>query len=209
LRENIVSRGLYRDIVAAFQVKVPEQLERILYLAAANSGGEFSYTALGETIGADKLTAQTYLKYLSDSFMLTILENYSKSAARVVRKNKKLYVNDAGVRNAYLSELAPGPELQGYLAEGITVITVRQFCEARGYKAYYWRDRQDEVDIVIKKRNGIEPVEVKYRNSIGNDDLVPLRRFMTENKCSHGLVVTKNHLEKRGDVFLIPLWLLG
>jgi predicted AAA+ superfamily ATPase len=208
LLDAVVSRGLYRDVVSMYNVKSPETLERLLYLAASESGGEFSYSFIGQTLGIDKLTAQTYLRYLSEAFLIMICDNYSAKTASVIRKNKKIHIADSGIRNAYLSTMDLSSEEQGFLAENICVRFARSYCERTLAKLYYWRDKNKEVDIVVKKRASILPVEVKYRNTIRGSDLEGLSAFLEKNKCPAGLVITKKLLEKRGNVYLIPLWMV-
>jgi predicted AAA+ superfamily ATPase len=208
LLDAVVSRGLYRDVVSMYSVKSPETLEKLLYLAASESGGEFSYSFIGQTLGIDKLTAQTYLRYLSEAFLIMICDNYSAKTAAVIRKNKKIHIADSGIRNAYLNTMDLSSEDQGFLAENACVRLARSYCENTLAKLYYWRDKNKEVDIVIKKRGGILPAEVKYRNTIRESDLEGIYAFMEKNSCSAGLVITKKLLEKRGKLYLIPLWMV-
>jgi predicted AAA+ superfamily ATPase len=208
LLDAVVARGLYRDVVSMYGVKSPEILEKLLYLAASESGGEFSYSFIGQTLGIDKLTAQTYLRYLSEAFLVMICDNYSSKTAAVIRKNKKIHIGDSGVRNAYLNAMELSSEEQGFLVENACVRLARSYCEKNFARLYYWRDKNKEVDIVIKKRNGLIPVEVKYRNTIRDADLAGISAFMEKNKCSAGLVITKKLLEKRGKLYLIPLWMV-
>jgi predicted AAA+ superfamily ATPase len=208
LVDHIVARGLYRDIALIYGVKNPEAMENLLYVIAANSGGEFSYSSIGQTLGIDKGTAQSYLRYLGEAFLINELSNYSSKAATVVRKNRKIYIADNGIRNAYLSDLELTPELEGFLAENAGMQFVRRYSEANYYRRYYRREKMHEVDMVIKKRGTNQPVEIKYRNDIGASDFSGLQAFMEQYPCPWGVMITKRLLEKRGNIFCMPLWML-
>ncbi|GHT91752.1 ATPase [Spirochaetia bacterium] len=205
LTEDIIDKGLYRDIVSFYRVTNPLILERLLYLIAANSGGEFAYAGLGGTIGIDTTTASTYINYLSQAHLVTVLENYSPNAVKVVRKNKKIYVSDNGIRNAITGNNTPDSRDEGFLAESACVQMSRAYCEDKLFGLYFWRDKQIEVDIIIDKKTRLLPVEVKYRSKIENKDLAGLYAFMKKYDVKNGIVITKNILKKEGNVYFIPL----
>jgi predicted AAA+ superfamily ATPase len=205
LAEDIISKGLYRDIVSFYRVNSPVILERMLYLIAANSGGEYAYAGLGEQLHIDTTTATTYVHYLSQAFLVTVLENYSPNANRINRKNKKIYVCDNGIRNAILRTPFLKPEEEGRLVEGACVRMARAYGEGNFFSLYYWRDKQRETDIVIDKKTGLLPIEVKYRNQIKEDDIRGLRVFMEKYRIDTGLVITKNTLRREEGICYIPL----
>ncbi|GHV65122.1 ATPase [Spirochaetia bacterium] len=205
LTEDIIDKGLYRDIVTFYRVTNPLILERLLYLVAANSGGEFAYAGLGGTIGIDTTTASTYINYLSQAHLVTVLENYSPNAVKVVRKNKKIYVSDNGIRNAIIRNDTPDSRDEGFLAESACVQMARAYCEDKLFGLYFWRDKQTEVDIIIDKKTHLLPVEVKYRNKIEDKDLDGLYDFMKKYDAKTGIVITKNVLKKEGGIYFVPL----
>ncbi|GHV90085.1 ATPase [Spirochaetia bacterium] len=205
LTQDIIDKGLYRDIVSFYRVTNPLILERLLYLIAANSGGEFAYAGLGGTIGIDTTTASTYINYLSQAHLITVLENYSPNTVKVVRKNKKIYVSDNGIRNAIINNDAPDSRDEGFLAESACVQMARAYCEDKLFGLYFWRDKQVEADIIIDKKTHLLPVEIKYRNKIEDKDLDGLYDFMKKYNAKTGIVITKNILKKEGDVYFVPL----
>lgn len=205
LASDIVQKALYKDIVSIYRIKNPEIMERLMFLAASNSGQEHSFTSLGATLGVDTATVSSYVDYLSQSFLLTLSSNYSPNAGKVVRKNKKIYVSDNGVRNALLRIDEIGPGEAGMNAENTCVQAARRAAEARNYKVFFWRDRGHEVDIVVDRKTCILPVEVKYRNDFSAKDLGGLTRMMERFNVAEGLVVTKNRLEKTGGIVMLPI----
>ncbi len=209
LVEDIVTKGLYRDIVSIYNIKSPEVLEKLMFFIAANQGQAFAYTSIAQTIGVDTVTVASYVNYLEQAFLIGVQENYSTNIGKVIRKNKKLYVIDNGIRNALLKVNRFEPAVEGQLIENCAVHYTRLFAEQNRYNLFYWRDGQKEVDIVLDKKSQVVPVEVKYRNQINWEDLKGLAAFMNKFKTTHGIVISKNILKKDENIYYVPFWLFS
>jgi len=208
LVDDIITRGLYRDIVSIYNIKNPEILEKLMYYIAANSGGEYSYSSVAQTLGVDAVTISSYINYLSQAFFIGVCDNYSPNIGKVIRKNKKIYIADSGIRNAMLKNDVLSPEDQGYEVENSCILSARRYSEPENYTVYFWRDNQKETDIVIDKKLEVLPIEVKYRNTVSAKDLKGFFSFMERFHSKTGIVITKNYLECKDNVYYIPFWLI-
>jgi len=208
LVDDIISRGLYRDIVGIYNIKNPEILERLMYYIAANSGGEFSYSNIAQTLGVDTVTISSYINYLSQAFFISVCDNYSPNIGKVIRKNKKVFIADSGIRNAMLRNNELSPEDEGFQVENSSIQMTRSYCEPENYSVYFWRDNQKETDIVIDKKIELLPIEVKYRNVILDKDIKGLFAFKEKYKTKTGIVITKTYLDKKDDIIYIPFWMV-
>jgi predicted AAA+ superfamily ATPase len=207
LVEDIITKGLYRDIVSIYSIKSPEILEKLLYLVAANQGQAFAYTSIAQTIGVDTVTVSSYLTYLAQAFLIGILENYSTNIGKIIRKNKKLYIIDNGIRNALLKVNQFEPAVEGQLIENCTVHYLKLYADQNRYNLFFWRDGQKEVDIILDRKTQVVPVEVKYRNQVSLEDLKGLTAFIAKFQVPYGIVITKNILKKEEQLYYIPFWL--
>ena len=208
LTGDIISRGLYRDIVSVHNIKNPEILEKLMYYIAAGGGREFSYTSIAQTLGVDTVTISSYIRYLSQAFFICVCDNYSPNVGKVIRKNKKVFITDSGIRNAMLRNDELSPEDEGFLVENCSIQMARSYSEPENYAVYFWRDKQMETDIVIDKKHCILPIEVKYRNTILEKDLRGLYAFIEKFDAKAGIVITKDYLDKKGGVVYIPFWMI-
>lgn len=209
LVNDIISRGLYRDIVSIYNVKNPEILEKLMYYIAANNGGEHSYASIAQTLGIETATVSAYVNYLSQAFFIGVCDNYSPNIGKIIRKNKKVFITDSGIRNAILKNDELSPEDEGFEIENCCVGSVKRYSEPENYTVYFWRDNQKEADIVIDKKLELLPIEVKYRNTILDKDLKGLFAFMEKYKSENGVVITKSYLENKNNVYYIPFWLVS
>jgi predicted AAA+ superfamily ATPase len=117
LLNDVVSSGLYKDIVKVFNIESPKKLEQIFYFIASNSGQPFSYTAIGETVGLNTETATNYISYLEKAKLILVQQVYRINTPKVIRSNKKLHIFDNGVRNAILRETELSDARTGFCVE--------------------------------------------------------------------------------------------
>ena len=216
LSEDIITRGIYKDILTIYNIKSPEILEKLLYYIATNNSQSFAYSGIASTFGVDTVTIMTYLGYLKQAFLINVLENYSHNIAKIIRTNKKLSVLDNGIQNSLLKQKIINSDLEGHIIESMVDFNFRLLCEKENYKQFYYRNSdKEEIDIIIDKNINIVPIEVKYTNQIENSDLKVINKFIAEhenssiNKAEFGIIVTKDILKKEGFLYFIPYWLLN
>ena len=216
LSEDIITRGIYKDILTIYNIKSPEILEKLLYYIAANNSQNFSYSGIASTFGIDTVTIMTYLGYLKQAFLINILENYSNNIAKVIRTNKKLSILDNGIQNSLLKQKEIDSNMAGHIVESMVDFDFRLLCEKENYKEFYYRNSdKEEIDLIIDRNIDIIPIEVKYTNQIENADLKVINKFIEEhhdrgiNHAKFGIVVTKDILKKEENLYFIPYWLLN
>lgn len=216
LTEDIITRGIYKDILTIYNIKSPEILEKLLYYIAANNSQSFAYSGIASTFGIDTVTIMAYLGYLKQAFLINILENYSNNIVKVIRTNKKLSILDNGIQNSLLKQKNIDNDIVGHIVESMVDFDFRLLSERENYKQFYYRNSdKEEIDIIIDRNIDIIPIEVKYTNQIESSDLKVINRFIEEhknkaiNKAKFGIVITKDILKKEGKIYFIPYWLLN
>lgn len=216
LSEDIITRGIYKDILTIYNIKSPEILEKLLYYIASNNSQNFAYSGIASTFGIDTVTVMTYLGYLKQAFLINILENYSNNIAKVIRTNKKLSILDNGIQNSLLKQKDIDSNMAGHIIESMVDFDFRLLCEKENYKQFYYRNTdKEEIDIIIDRNIDIIPIEVKYTNQIESSDLRVINKFMDShinkgiNQAKYGIIITKDILKKEGNLYFIPYWLLN
>ena len=140
LIDDIVLGSLYRDIVSGHTVKFAPTLERLMCFIAENDGRRQSYQTLASGLGVDFTTISSYLGYLSDAYLITILESYPANVGKANRKNKRLHLADSGVASALLHDGGSwSPAYAASLIRLRCVEAARGYAEARGLRYGYWR----------------------------------------------------------------------
>lgn len=203
VKESIIEKAIV-DIA-----RITKEDEKIIYelfrLLANSTARLFEIANLANILTVNRNRVSRCISLLEQAFLLKITYNCTASVAKQVRANKKQYAAHSCIVITLLDypfEVV-NTELAGHLVEGIIVNTVDH--------ASFWRTPQkDEVDIVVKGKE-ILPIEVKYQTQITSDDIKALLKFCKKFRCTNGIVVTKNMLEKRTidgvDILFIPAWL--
>jgi len=169
-KENLsylVSNFLYRDALAYRGVKKPEVLKNLVQALAFQVGSEVSYNELGKMVGVDKATVENYINLLEKCFIVFRINTLSRNPRNEIRRGKKVYFYDNGVRNAVINAFAP-PALRsdvGALWENLMVSErVKRNAYCRSYaNIYFWRSTsQSEVDLVEECDGVMHAYEFKW-----------------------------------------------
>ena len=186
---------VYKDIPKLFKLDDPEFLRTILELIATNPGMYVDYQSLSKQFGKDRRVIKDYISYLNESFLISLLGNYRKGSAASLRKRKRAYPADNALTYLYKPRIE-----EGFFGRMIETLAVNKI----GAKSF-WKNG-DEIDIV---HNDI-PIEVKYQEKIGSEDLKPLRDFMKKFGQRKGILITKRDerviKNEEGTIQLIPIW---
>lgn len=201
INELIVKKIIYRDIPAIFEIKRKDLLFEILKYACGNSSNLFDIKNLCNIFKADYQTVSNYLFYLRSAFLINIAESYSKSLAKRMRRNKKIYIVHPSVAFAVL----------GYGRKMLVEKISGQYVETIFSREYFWRDKnKNEVDVILVNK-ALLPIEIKYQSQINVSDLKGLLRFIGKFRLQTGMVITKDLFERRKidekEIIFIPAWL--
>lgn len=213
LAEDIISRGIYKDILTIYDIKNPDLLEKLMYYIAANNAQTFSYSNIAKDLKVDTTTIMNYIRYLKQAFLINILECYSTNMGKVIRMNKKLSVLDNGIKNSFLKRQTLDSQEEGKIIEGMMDFDIRLLTEKEGYGQYYYRDNKEEIDIILDRKIEVVPIEVKYVNQIKDNKMKSINKFIEENKdrkigkTNYGIIVTKDTYQKQENLYYIPYWL--
>ncbi|GAF88241.1 unnamed protein product, partial [marine sediment metagenome] len=107
LLREITKSYLYKDVLQYQNIKNPEVLEKLLQALALQIGNEVSFNEIARIIGIDKKTVSSYISILEKAFIIFRLKPYSKNLRSELKKLRKIYFVDTGIRNAIINNLNP------------------------------------------------------------------------------------------------------
>ena len=164
---DLVGSYLYKDIFSFQDVRKPEIIEQLLQALALQVGSEVSFNELGRLLGLNSVTVQRYIDLLEKSFVVFHLRSFSRNVRTELKKSRKIYFWDNGVRNAVIGDFkALGLRTDvGALWENY-VISERLKHNLYGSfygKTYFWRTQmQQEVDYVEDIDGVLHAYEFKW-----------------------------------------------
>lgn len=151
LFHDIVSR----DVVARHGAD-PGIAERLANVLLQNSGAPFTFRRLANATGVAPDTAQKYVRYLEEAFLLVELPPWSEKVQERYRGPRKFYAVDHGLAHSVSSRT---PEDVGARLEAVALLELLR----RGRDVHHWRDeRGREVDLVVHGDEGVELWQVAY-----------------------------------------------
>ena len=164
---NLTNNYLYKDLLAFRGIKKPDVIMNLVRALALQIGSEVSYNELSNLIGVDKVTVENYINLLEKCFIVFRLNSFSRNVRNEIKKGKKIYFFDNGIRNAVLSNFAP-LELRndaGALWENLMVserIKRNAYCGSYAH-LYFWRTHdQKEIDFIEEMDGRLTAYEFKW-----------------------------------------------
>lgn len=194
LLKQLVTSYLYRDILSFSNIRKPEVLEKLVQALALQLGNEVNYNELAQIVGIDKNTVSNYIDILEKGYVIFKLNSFNSNQRNEIKKNKKIYFYDNGVRNMILGNFNPLNLRQdkGALWENFLISErlKQNTYNNTNAKMYFWRTKQQqEVDLVEEKNGAIAGFEFKW-NAKSNIKLP--KTFVNEYNAKEEIVDRNN-----------------
>ena len=170
---------LFRDVLALQDVRSPNTLRQLLELLAYRIGQEISYESLGREIRMHSQTVERYIDILEKCFIIKRCGSFAKNLDNEIKKGKKIYFCDVGLRNAIIDDFSPfgTREDAGHLWENFFFMErlKKHDLERSFVRQYFWRIRgkrirqssgheseySREIDLVEARNQNMQAFECK------------------------------------------------
>lgn len=167
LLKLLANSYLYRDLLTLEQVKKPILLEKMLRALALQLGSEVSYNEVAQIVNADPETVEKYIDLLEKSFVIFRLPAFSRNVRNEVKRGKKIYFYDNGIRNAIIGNfnLLINRNDIGALWENFLISERMKFLYYNNlyFKRYFWRTmQQQEIDYIEEQEGKLSAYEFKW-----------------------------------------------
>ena len=165
--DSLIETTVARDVLLLSRVDKPALLRRLFELGCAYSGQILSYTKMtGQLQGAGNTTTLAhYLDLLAGAGVLTGLPKYAGDTARRQRSSPKFQVFNTALITAQSgmtqAEAFADREFWGRLTESAVGAHLLNASVGGECELFYWRERNREVDFVVKRGRKLLAIEVK------------------------------------------------
>ncbi|MEA2097359.1 MAG: ATP-binding protein [Candidatus Cloacimonadota bacterium] len=158
---------LYKDVLATGKIKKPAALERLLQAIALQLGKEVSFNELGQLIGIDNQTVERWVDILEKSFVIFRLRSLCRNPRNELKKSRKIYFYDNGIRNAIIKNFNPLFLRQdvGELWENFLISERMKYNQQNEKLAnyFFWKSKnQKEIDFIEEYGGNIFAYEFKW-----------------------------------------------
>lgn len=167
----LVETTISRDVLLLSRVDKPALLRLLFDLGCRYSGQVLSYTKmLGQLQDAGNATTLAhYLDLLAGAGMVTGLQKFAGQAVRSRGSSPKLQVFNTALMTApsgrSLKEARADGEFWGRLVESAVGACLANAAATGACELFYWRERNREVDFVVRVGRTVTAIEVKSGRS--------------------------------------------
>ncbi len=159
---------LYKDILLLGSIRHPDVLEKLLRALALQLGNQVSFTELSGLVGLNKNTVETYVRILEQAFVIFRLSPFSRNVRNELKKMRKIYFWDTGIRNAVINSFSPletRPDA-GVLWENFFIAERMKYLKNHrvANQSWFWRThQQQEIDYVEERSENLLAAEIKSK----------------------------------------------
>lgn len=210
--------SLYKDAARAGRVRNLALLDQLFHVYAWRSPNMISDDRASRNLGVSRGTVGAHGEALRRAFLVSYADFYAERPTLRHRRNRKVYVNDVGVRNvaSMLADTDPidNPAEVGMMAETVAADHTRRLWQSLAPESaapmpHFWYARCGlGVDLVIKLHQRPVPIQVEYRRHVEASDLKGLSRFSARFDPPVAVALTRDGTSLIGDrIVAVPMWL--
>lgn len=181
IQSAIIDATINKDILMNTPISKPALLRQTFELGAAYSGELLSLNKMLGSLqdAGNTVTLAGYINLLDESGLLCGLQKYSIDTARRRASIPKLQVYNNALKMVYNPHsfeqaITDRKEWGRIFESGIGAWIVSQAFVHR-FDVFYWRERTDEVDFILRKKESVVAIEVKSNADKNTDGLTTFR----------------------------------
>jgi len=188
----------YKDVLNYQKIRKPEIIDKLLTALSLQIGCEVSYNELASHLSIDKNTVEAYIRILEESFIIFRLSPFSRNLRNELKKMRKIYFYDNGIRNAFINNFN-SIEFRddiGKLWENYIISERIKYLKNNGIDAnfYFWRTKQkQEIDYLEFYDGKILAREIKWSDK--RMKKIPQSFIESYKDVDFDVITTKNYLE--------------
>jgi len=167
---SLCSAYLFKDVLKWQNLRNSDMLGKLVKALALQVGSEVSYKEIGDLIGMDNETVASYVERLEKAFVVFRLPAFARNLRNELKKSKKIYFCDTGIRNAVIGNFLTldarddtGHLFENYLiSERLKNIRLREL----DVQSFFWRVKgsgKNEIDYLEDSaEKGLVAYEFKW-----------------------------------------------
>ena len=183
IQSAIIEATINKDILMDTPISKPALLRQTFELGAAYSGELLSLNKMLGSLqdAGHTVTLAGYINLLDESGLLCGLQKFSIDMARRRASIPKLQVYNNALKMVYspltFEQVILNRKAWGRIFESaIGAYLVNQAFVHR-FEVFYWRERDDEVDFVLRKKGAVVAIEVKSNAEKRTEGLDKFRKL--------------------------------
>ena len=167
IQSAIIEATINKDILMDTPISKPALLKQTFELAAAYSGNLLSLTKMLGALqdAGNTSTLAGYINLLDESGLLCGLQKYSVDMSRRKASIPKFQVYNNALKMVYtpttFEQSIMDRKLWGHIVESAIGSYLISQAFIHRFEVFYWREKNDEVDFILRKKGVLVAIEVK------------------------------------------------
>lgn len=167
IQSSIIDATINKDILMDTPISKPALLRQTFELGAAYSGNLLSLNKMLGSLqdAGNTSTLAGYVNLLNESGLLGGLQKYSVDTSRRRASIPKFQVYNNALKMVYtplsFEQAILDRKTWGHIFESAVGAYLVSQAFIHRFEVFYWRERNDEVDFVLRKRDTLVAIEVK------------------------------------------------
>lgn len=167
IQSSIIDATINKDILMDTPISKPALLRQTFELGSAYSGNMLSLNKMLGSLqdAGNTSTLAGYINLLNESGLLSGLQKYSVDMSRRKASIPKFQVYNNALKMVYsnltFEQAVMDRKTWGHIFESAVGAYLVSQAFVHRFEVFYWRERNDEVDFVLRKKGVLVAIEVK------------------------------------------------
>ncbi|MEI6845763.1 MAG: AAA family ATPase [Candidatus Firestonebacteria bacterium] len=202
IKEEVQAEGLVRNI---------GNFARFLEAVSFSHGSTLNISNVSAECQVERKTVEGFLNIMEDLLIAYRIPVFKKKSKRITVSHPKFYLFDTGLFRVLRPSgpLDDAGSIEGAALEGLVAQHLISWCSYGGGldNVYYHKTKSGgEVDSVIYGEKSFFAIEVKNSRRVRNDELRPLKDFISDYPNCKGLLLYRGKEKlKIGNIYCIPV----
>jgi predicted AAA+ superfamily ATPase len=193
---ELASDYLFKDILMHENIKNPALIRKLLKALALQTGSQVSFNELSGLLGVSRATVEKYTDLLEKNFVIYSLPAYSHNLRNEIKKSRKFFFYDTGIRNALIGDFKPLANRvdAGGLWENFCISQkiILNNVKKSNANYYFWRTYDGaEIDLIEEYNGDLSVFEFKMKHK-GRNRFPD--SFMTKYKPKNIKIISPSNL---------------
>lgn len=204
LISELVQTYIQKDIIHFLKIENINAFNNLIKLLSSNIWNLINISEIADTLNISMQTVNKYLDILEWTFVFSRVKPFFKNTRKELSKMPKIFIEDLSIKNYSLWEFVSIQQKIDIWAEVENFIYTELKKTINKDKIHFYRTiSKSEIDFVIEKKYNIfDLIEVKYKNKVSSHKA--FNNFSEKYNISKKIMITKNKLEKKADIYFIP-----
>lgn len=153
---EIFTAYFQKEVNQLADFKKTSLIRDLIILLAENAGNLVNVERLASELKVSRLTIEEWLGFLESTYMITLVEPYSRNSRVAIRKAKKVYLIDWGLAGL-LAGISSGQRLEN---------CAFHLLRLKGKVNYFRKKSGAEIDFILDKKTAIEAKRTGIKNDL-------------------------------------------